>query len=237
MPRSRVLRVVALGLALGVGILGPAPAGADDSALLPQTLHFTSEPPAEAFVLWRYGYVVTAESTSGLPVVLSADPNTPACQVVQSPPSIYGNVFTDKAGPCTVFADQPGNDEYAPAERISMTFEVSREPSMLQAKKASKGLLGLTPTTFSANLLVVSWWGPSQGWLPDSGQVVTFSVGGKQMCSAKTVYVDDGSFFGSAIATCKATIGLLTARRSTSYTAEFAGDDYFLPSTAQGVLQ
>ena len=189
-------------------------------------------------VYWRYGYTVTAESTSGLPVVLTADPDTPSCGVsTASLPPGYGNVFVGSAGPCTVFADQPGNDQYAPAERISMTFEVAREPSILVAKKASKGLLGLTPTTFSANLLILSWWGFNQGYLPYPKQVVTFSVGGKKVCSATTVEVDDGSFFGSAVASCKATIGLLAARRYTSYAADFAGDADFLPSTATGVLQ
>jgi len=238
MTRSRLLHVVVvLGLVAGLGILSSTPAVGDDSGRLPQTLHFTSEPP-DAVVYWRYGYTVTAESTSGLPVVLTADPSTPSCNVsTASLPPGYGNVFVGSAGPCTLFADQPGNDQYAPAERISMTFQVAREPSILLAKKASKGLLGLTPTTFSANLVILSWWGFDQAYVPYPKQLVTFSVGGKKVCSATTVEVDDGSFFGSAVASCKATIGLLAARKYSSYTADYAGDVDFLPSTATGVLQ
>ena len=237
MVRSRILGLcLALCLA-SAGVLVAAPAGADDSGRKPQTLHFTSEPPAPAFVYWRYGYNVTAESTSGLPVVLSADPATPSCRVSGPPSYPYGNVSVGTAGPCTVFADQPGNDEYAPAERITMTFEVSRELSILRPEKASKGVLGLTPTTFRARLDIRSWWGMDQGWFPHPGATVTFSVGGKDVCSATTVMVYDNAWYGSAIATCKATIGLLTARKNTSYQADFAGDEDFMPTTATGVLQ
>lgn len=238
MVRPRVISALAaLVLVLGLGIATAAPGAADDVPKQPQTLHFTSSPPTDAVVYYRYGYVVTAESSSGLPVELSADPDTPACTADSGPIGPYGNVSAVRAGTCTVFADQPGNDEYLPAERISMTFEISRQSTMLEPKLASKGLLGLTPTTFRANLLGLSWWGPLQAWIPYEGQLVTFSVGGKPVCSATTVYRDHPQeFFGTAIATCRAVIGLAAATKYSTYTASFAGDPDYLPTTATGKL-
>jgi hypothetical protein len=238
MVRPRVVSALAaLGLVLGVVATTAAPGAADSPPKQSQTLHFTSEPPTDAVVYYRWGYVVTAESSSGLPVQLSVDPGTPACTVDSGPTVPYGNLAAVHAGTCTVFADQPGNDEYLPAERISMTFEISRQSTVLEPKVASKGLLGLTPTTFRANLLVLSWWGPQQAWLPDGGRLVTFSVGGKRVCSATTVYRNDPhEFFGTAFATCRAIIGLAAARKYSTYTADFAGDRDELPTTATGKL-
>jgi hypothetical protein len=51
------------------------------------------------------------------------------------------------------------------------------------------------------------------------------------------VYVDTGTFPGSAVATCKATIGLSAALKYKSYTATYAGSQDYKPSTATGVLQ
>jgi hypothetical protein len=242
MVRSRALGVLSdLCLALGLGTVSSgssasAAARSDAVAKTAQTLQFTSQPPTDAIVNFRWAYVVTAESSSGLPVVLTADPNTPACHVDDGP-FPYGNVWADHAGPSTVFADQPGNDEYLPADRISMTFDIARELTFLDASDASKGVLGITPTTFKANLRLRGWWGPSYGAAePFAGQQVSFYVGGKLMCSATTVLVDDGTFFGAAIASCKAAIGLRAALKDDSYTATYAGNQDYLPSTAVGKL-
>jgi len=203
-----------------------------------QTLHFTSAPITDAIVGYRYNYTVTAESDSGLEVELSTDPNTPACAMSGFPPFIYGNVVPLHAGTCTVFADQPGNDQYAPAERITMTFQIGRELTTLEAFKASKGILGISGTTFKANLHYRGWFGPSYGAaFPYPGQEVKFYVGGKLICSAVTVQQDDGSFFGGAIATCKAPIGVQAALKYNSYTAVYASSQDYLPSTAIGKLQ
>ncbi len=230
--------VSALAVVLGLSAFAAsAPAAADDVVKQEQTLHFTTDVPTDAVVFHRYGAVVLAESSSGLPVTISADPNTPACLAGSGPVLIYGNVLLLHGGPCTIFADQAGNDEYAPAQRISMTFEIAREETYLTATKASKGVLGLSPTTFRASLMRDGWFGPSQGILPFVDAQVAFSVGGKQVCTAKTVYVDTGTFPGSAVATCKATIGLSAALKYKSYTATYAGSQDYKPSTATGVLQ
>lgn len=238
MARFRIVPLVAAA-ALAAGGATALPAAADDVPKVPQTLQFTSDVPSGVSVVHdsRYFITVTAESTSGLPVEISTDPNTPACAGSGLGGFIYGNIIPVHAGTCTVFADQAGDDQYAPAERISMTFEIAPEPTYLTAAKASKGALGLTPTTFRASLETGGWFGPSWGLHPFLGQQVSFSVGGKKMCTATTVHVDDGTFFGAATATCKATIGLTAALKYSSYTATFAGTQDYLPSTASGVLK
>jgi len=236
MARTR-LSTFALALTLAAApVAVAAPAHAEEK--LPQTLHFTSEAPTDAIVGYRYHYAVTAESSSGLPVELSADPNTPACEVSPFPPFIYGNVIALHGGTCTVFADQPGDDQFAPAERISMTFEIARELTTLDAAKATKGVLGLSGTTFSANLHRRGWFGPGYGAMFGyENQQVTFSVGGKKICTGTTKPVDDGTFFGGAVATCKAPIGVNAAFTKSTYTASFAGDEDYLPVTAVGQLR
>ncbi|MFL6155610.1 MAG: hypothetical protein ACJ72D_05960 [Marmoricola sp.] len=224
-------------LAAAVLVLAPlavlSPAGADVTGTTPQTLHFTSDPPTDAIVGYRFLYAVTAESSSGLPVVYSGDPSSDVCQVVNEEPFIYGNVSPDHAGLCTVYVDQPGNDVYAPAPRITMHFQIGRELTTLDAAKASKGVLGLSFTTFSADLHYRGWFGPGYGALfayPD--QLIVFRVGGKVMCTATTVQKDDGTFFGGGVATCKAKIGPNLALKYNSYTATYGGSRDYLPSTA-----
>jgi hypothetical protein len=237
----KLIRLLAvLGLAAPVIALAVAAPADADGEKLPQTLHFTSDVPTGVTVVRdsRYYITVTAESSSGLPVEISIDPGTPACALTGIPPGfVYGNVAPAHAGTCTVFADQAGNDEYAPAERISMTFEIGAEPTYLTAAKASKGALGLTPTTFRASLETGGWFGPGWGLQPFEGEPVSFSVGGKKLCTATTVHVDDGSFFGAATATCKAVIGPAAALKYSTYTATYAGRQDYLPSTATGVLK
>lgn len=229
---AAVLVVVPLVLPLAVA----APAAAE-TGTTPQTIEFTSAPITDAIVGHRYNYAVTAEASSGLPVVLSTDPDSDVCAVGPEPPFIVGNVVPIHAGTCTIYADQPGDDEYAPAPRVTMTFEIGKEATTLTARKAGKGLLGLSATTFSATLTYRGWFGPSYGAeFPYVGQEVTFRVGNKVMCTAETVQHDDGSFFGVGLATCKAKIGLDLALTKTSYTASYAGSRDYAASTATGKL-
>lgn len=204
-----------------------------------QTLRFTVLPPDDAVVYARYNYEIEAVSTSGLPVTLTSDPATPACHI--SPfggGPIYGNLSTDQAGTCRIFADQPGNEEYLPAEQISYTFQVGRELTTLVASPASKGLLGLSGTTFKADLHYRGWFGPSYGaGFPYVDQKISFYVGGKLMCSATTVLGKDDYLFGGGIATCKVPIGVQAALKYHSYTAVYEGSRDYLPSTAIGKLQ
>lgn len=229
--RALVAVLVVAPLLAPLAVSGPAAAEATGST--PQTLQFTSEPPTGAIVGYRYNYAVTAESSSGLPVVLSTDPGSDTCAVSPAPPFIYGNVVPNHAGTCTVYADQPGNDEFAPAPRIAMTFEIGREATAIHPLRADKGVLGLSPTTFRAKLTRQGWFGPLYGSdFPHVGELVVFRVGNKVMCSAETVPVADDSMFGSAVATCKAKIGLDLALTRNSFTATYDGNRDYAGSTA-----
>ena len=66
---------------------------------------------------------------------------------------------------------------------------------------------------------------------------LTFSVAGKVMCSGVTVEQEGPAPFEStAVATCKATIGLGTALSASNYTVTYDGNDLSLPATATGKL-
>jgi hypothetical protein len=228
---TRRLLVAAVLVLAPLAVLSPA--GAEVTGTTPQTIHFTSDPPTDAIVGYRYLYGVTAESSSGLPVVYSGDPSSDVCSVYDEEPFIYGNVSPDHAGTCTVHVDQPGNGVYAPAPRITMTFQIGREATFLYPAKASKGVLGTSYTTFKANLTQRGWYGPGYGAeFAYTDQLVVFRVGGKVMCTGTTVFVDDGSIFGAATATCRAKIGLNLALKYNSYTATYGGSRDYLPSTA-----
>ena len=223
--------LVAAPLAVPLALAGPA--DADVSGTTPQAIEFTSEPITDAIVGYRYNYAVTAESTSGLPVVLSTDPASDVCEVGPEPPFVMGNVVPIHAGTCTVYADQPGNDEYAPAPRISLTFEIGKEATTITPLRAGRGVFGLSTTTFSATLTRRGWFGPGYGAeFPYLEQRIVFRVGNKVMCSADTVPYDDGSFFGSAIATCKAKLGLDLALTKKTFTATYDGSRDYAASTA-----
>lgn len=202
----------------------------------PQTITITTEPPAD--VTWgRFPYFVEATSTSGLPVTISVDPASTGCAGEAAEASPFVAVSFPHPGTCIIHADQAGTDTVAPAQRVTQTFEVGKLKSYVSTTKASKGLLGLTPTTFRAEIDADTFFGPGQVVSGYPGATVTFSVGGKTMCSAKSVVVGtDGPFSVTAVATCKATIGFGSALKN-SYVASFAGDDLYLPSSATGKLQ
>jgi hypothetical protein len=237
------LRTFCCGLSVPALAFGAVLAGATPSSAAmteqPQVLHFTTAAPTGVTAFARYGAVVLAEASSGLPVTLSVDPSSSqVCSVASSEPIPgSGNISIQQAGTCRVNADQAGNEQYAPADRITVSFDVSRIPTQLAAAKASKNILGLTPTTFRADLSYFGWFGPSQGYQPLLGQPVSFSLGGKTVCTGTTVHVQDGSFFGAARATCKATIGLNAATKYRSYKATFAGTPGYADSTATADLK
>jgi hypothetical protein len=93
-------------------------------ALPPQTLSFTSTPPAPAYAGSTYA-ASTSGGPSGEPVVLSIDPasDSGACSISGSVVSLLG------PGSCIVDADQAGNFQYAAAERISQTIDVTAAPA------------------------------------------------------------------------------------------------------------
>lgn len=243
-----VFRHRALVVALLLGGLVPALAGtaaADPEPEDPrqeQSVAFTSTAPVglEWVRGYKYGaYYPTATSTSGLPVQFSVDPASTGCYGQAGLPGADGQprftVYTKLSpGTCIVHADQAGDDQFRPAARQTQTFEVLRERVQLSGSKVGKGLLGLIPTTFRAELQRDVPFGP--GYLPVGypGQTLTFSVAGKVMCSGVTVE-QNGPSGSTAVATCKATIGLANAL-ATTYTVTYAGNDLSFGATAVGKL-
>lgn len=248
----KVFRHRALVVALLLGGLVPALAGtaaadpAPDDPRQEQSVEFTSTAPVG--LVWSSranslgDYRPTATSTSGLPVHFSVDPASTGCSGGPGLPGPDGQGrFTVWAaaqpGTCIVHADQPGDEEFRPAARQTQTFEVLREQVFLGGSKVGKGLLGLIPTTFRAELQRIGDFGPGWTFVGYPGQTLTFSVAGKVMCSGVTVeQIGDAPFESTAVATCKATIGLATALSATSYTVTYAGNTLSLGATATGKL-
>jgi hypothetical protein len=200
-----------------------------------QTVSFTDDTPTD--VTWgQFPYFAQATSSVGLPVTISVDPASTGCTGDTAVADPFVAISFPQPGTCIVHADQAGTSEYA-AAHATQTFTVAKHQSYVGTTKASKGLLGLTPTTFRASLDVDSFIGVGPIVTGYPGAKVTFSIAGKSMCTATTVVVPtDNPFILTVTATCKKTIGLGNALKS-SYTATFAGDDLYLPSTATGKLQ
>jgi hypothetical protein len=205
-----------------------------------QTISFAGNPPygVDWFfgdLIFGYGYLADATATSGLPVAYSIAPaSAGVCRierVLQADPWLMTGAVIEflGAGTCTINADQAGDDEYLPAGRVSQSFEIGKVQTWLTAAKAGKGVLGLTPSTFSATLSVPVYAGGG-GWSTEgyAGQPITFAVAGKTMCTAITN--------ASGVATCKAPIGLASWTNQSSYTATYTGDANYLGVSAVGKL-
>ena len=93
----------------------------------PQTISFTSTPPAGA-VAGGATYSVAASATSGLAVTFSIAPaSSGVCTASGSSVSFVG------AGTCTIRADQAGDATYAPAPQVEQSFSVSAPPKSVQS--------------------------------------------------------------------------------------------------------
>lgn len=230
MIRHRLLGVlVALGLVAALGALTPSPAqgrALAAAASQTQTIQFTSTPPSGKDWLTSQShyfppYVAQATASSGLPVAYSIAPaSAGVCsirQVFHDDPTWGSGAWIDfrGAGTCTVQADQPGNDDYLPAPRTTQSFQLEKVETFLSKVRARKGTPGKTPAAFSATLAT---WAPTSSFTvgiePFLGQVVTFSVAGRPVCSGTTA--------ADGVATCQAVLprsDLLKLR----FTATYAG--------------
>lgn len=85
----------------------------------PQTIAFTSTPPADAAV-GGTTYLATAEATSGLPIVLAIDGSSATVCTIND-----GTVSFVGAGTCTIDANQGGNATYAAAPQAQQSFAVA----------------------------------------------------------------------------------------------------------------
>lgn len=244
--RSRMFRPTLVGVVATLGVVATALAVTPATAApgrLTQSITFTSAAPTDAVINRTSNlgdYVPTARATSGLPVTLSVDPASTGCTgspgvIGQSDPGAITVRWT-AAGTCIVHADQGGNSRYLTAPRVTQKFVISRESVTLTLEPASKGLIGLTPTTFRAALRHETRFGPGFLTVGYPEQTITFSVGGKVLCSATTVAQGD-LFDSTAVASCQAPVGLVNALVTKSYVASYAGNSYSLPASATGKLK
>lgn len=110
----------------GNGTYAPAPqiqqfiAVASAGGVTPQTITFTSTPPAHAGMGGPTYLALATAAPSGLPVILTIDVSSAAVCTIN-----YGEVGFIGAGTCTIDANQGGNAIYAPAPQKQQLFAVS----------------------------------------------------------------------------------------------------------------
>ncbi len=169
-------------------------------------------------------YFVSAKSTSGLPVAVTVDPAS--ADVCSASASTQDPTWVQAMAPgnCIVHLNQAGNDTYFAAPQVTQTIVINKDVATLIPAPATKGVLGLTPTKFAAQLFFAHGFG-----VPLVGETVTFAVAGKVLCSG--VVGNDG------YARCSAAVGFVNAFKENTYTASFAGNKYFEPATATGALR
>jgi hypothetical protein len=219
-----------VGLASAVALLSAPPAVAAPTQ--EQTITFTSTAP-EGVNWFGNGHGsfpdagASASASSGLPVTYSIDPaSADVCEIVDdwSTPSVAAINYLG-SGTCTIHADQAGNDEYLPADQVSQSFFIDKVlPTLVVLRQ--KNWPG-RKRTFRATLVVPAAWN-HWGWLEN--RVVTFSVGGRQVCSGTTNAWPSAD---AGVATCTATLSLKDSLRY-AFVASFAGDDRYKPVSRTG---
>lgn len=237
MVRRVLVLLCALALSVGAGILSAA-APAVAVPTQSQTVTFTSAPPNGAD--WFYGtfgspsvsYSVTASASSGLPVSFSFDPaSADVCGYTAFGPATrpdMENVAFYGPGTCIIHADQAGNQDYLPAEQATMSFVVERVQPRLTALRGKRTLPGGTPTATFQATLQIPYSTSSMGTRPDgpyANQPVTFSVGGKEVCTGVTNQ--------QGVATCTTRLRFPDWSRL-RFSASYAGDRLYKPVSVTG---
>lgn len=238
MTRVRVLGTTVVVLAAAHGVGGAPPA----SAAQAQSITFSTTPPSGHDWLngdiggpIDVGYVADASATSGMPVTYSIAPESArVCRIA--------GVFQDDrrfgtgagieytgAGTCTIRADQPGDAAFLPAAQVSQSFVVEKVDTILRRLTARKGVPGAPATTFVAKLerlyRVDHFF---IGVEPFPGKRVTFTLGGKRVCSGITN--------ANGIAACKTMVPAGQWQPGLRYAARFPGDiDYKASSATSSV--
>lgn len=238
MTRARVLGTAILVIAATVGLWGAPPARAAQA----QTVAFTTTPPTgrdwltgDIGGLIDVGYVADASATSGLPVTYSIAPESArVCRIaaVFDDDFMFGTgagIEYTGAGTCTIRADQPGDAAFLPAAQVSQSFVVEKVDTILRRLTARKGVPGAPATTFVAKLerlyRVDHFW---IGVEPFAEKRVTFTLGGKRVCSGITN--------ANGIASCKTMVPAGQWQPGLRYAARFPGDiDYKASSATSSV--
>lgn len=119
---SRVLGLLALAAAATIAVLPNTPAASADQ--LPQSITFTSTPPAIAYVS-SPDYVLSATTSAGLPVGFSVDGSESVCSI-----AAYTDVYFTGVGTCTIDANNYGNAAYLAAPQVQQIFNVEAAQSV-----------------------------------------------------------------------------------------------------------
>ena len=165
----------------------------------PQTISFTSTPPASSFV--GASYAVSATSSSGLAVVFSAAGSSAGvCSVAGSTVSFVG------AGTCTVNADQSGNGTYLPAVQVQQSFAVTVASLSAQSisftstapvgATAGGSTYAVSATASSGLAVAFSADASSAGVCTVSGSTVSFA--GSGTCTINANQSGNGSYQAAA---------------------------------------
>jgi hypothetical protein len=209
---------------------------------VPQTISFTTPPPAGALV-GDPAYVVAATSSSGLAVVFSADAaSAGVCTVSGSSVSLIG------VGTCTVDADQPGNATFLPSVQVQQTFAVAAPSLSVQtitftSTPPAGATAGGSPYTVSAS--ASSGLAVSLSADPSSAGICTVSASTVSFLGAGTCTIDadqsgNGSYQAAtqvqqsfAIGLAAQTIGFTTTPPSP---VDVGDPDYAVGATATSGL-
>jgi hypothetical protein len=152
--------------------------------LTPQSISFTSTPPAAATV-GGAGYTATAAATSGLAVSFSiAAGSAGVCAISGATVSFTG------AGTCAVNADQAGNASYAAAAQVQQSFTVSTP---------SKSSQTITFTSTAPSSAVVGGSSYHVTATASSGLAVSFALGAG---SAGVCSISGGTVSFTGTGTC-----------------------------------
>jgi hypothetical protein len=200
---TAAVALAAVAAAVTPMLIGPGPA-----APHPQTITFTSAPPAVPVPGGTY--VVTATGGgSGNPVTFSIDPSSaPACSISG------GTVAFRQAGPCVIDANEAGNVNYQAASQAEQPVVVTSGGSHGGGGGSGGGLLAQAITFTSA---------PPASPLPGDTYVVTATGGGSG--NQVTFSIDP-----SSAPACSISGGTVTFRQAGSCVidANEAGNDQYL---------
>jgi hypothetical protein len=208
----------------------------------PQSISFTSTPPAAATV-GGAGYPVTATATSGLTVSLSiAAGSAGVCSISGATVSFTG------AGTCTVNADQAGNATYASAAQVQQSFTVSTPSKSSQSitftsSAPSSASVGGSPyhvTATASSGLGVSFSiaAGSAGVCSISGTTVSFT--GSGTCTINADQAGNASYLAAPQVQQSFAVGLppqtITFTSTTPGSAVVGGATYTVAATATSGL-
>lgn len=188
---------------------GPTTADFHDPFTASATLTSAGAPVSGATVNFTLGAGIGTESCSAV----TNGAGVAACTITPQEP----------AGPTTITASFAGTDTAGPAS-VTVPFTITREETALVYTGPARIANGV-PTTFSGLLR-------EDGVVPIQGRTVSFALG-----SGATQQTCSGVTNAAGTAACSITPAQpLNAAATVPFTATFAGDAFYLPSSASATL-